>query len=384
MNSYFLEAPSFDRQRERFLNAARMANASMTEWLHPLKGPRGETLVTDVAVLGDPQAPSRLVVLSGTHGVEGFYGSDCQIALLDSLRIHGVPEGVSVVIVHLVNPWGTAWLRRVTEDNVDLNRNYVAFDRPLPANAGYESMHPIYLCPELEGPARSIADATLAACIARDGNAAVMSVVEAGQYVHADGLFFGGREPAWSNRTLRAIMEKHVADAQTAICFDLHTGAGAFGHPMLMAITAKAYPMLSRMQALYGPWLHTIVTSPSSTTDTGIAATATGYTLQAMLDQLSDVDLMQFVIECGTYDPARSHRLLRDDHWLHLFGDPFDATGRRIKAALLEHFFPADTHWRELTALRAQQVFARAMSSLASTPPDKDAPDRSTHPGIAP
>ena len=130
MNSYFLEAPSFDRQRERFLSAARMADASMTEWLHPLKGPREETLVTDVAVLGDPCAPSRLVVLSGTHGVEGFHGSDCQIALLDSLRTHGVPEGVSVVIVHLVNPWGTAWLRRVTEDNVDLNRNYVAFDRP--------------------------------------------------------------------------------------------------------------------------------------------------------------------------------------------------------------------------------------------------------------
>jgi hypothetical protein len=373
MNSHFLEAPSFDRQRERFLSAARMANASLTEWLHPLKGPRDETLATDVAVIGDPQAHNRLVVLSGTHGIEGFYGSDCQIALLESLHTHGVPEGVSVVFIHLVNPWGTAWLRRVTEDNVDLNRNYLAFDQPLPVNAGYESMHEIYLCPELEGPARSLADASLAARIARDGRGAVMSVVEAGQYVHADGLFFGGREAAWSNRTLRAIMEKHVADARTAICFDLHTGAGAFGHPMLMAITQQTYPMLSRMQALYGPWLHTIVTSPSSTTDTGIAATATGYTSQAMLDQLSSVDLMQFVIECGTYDSARSHRLLRDDHWLHLFGDPFDATGRRIKAALLEHFFPADTHWREMTALRAQQVFSRAMAFLSSTPPGDQA-----------
>ena len=105
MNPHFLEAPSFDRQRERFLSAARMANASLTEWLHPLKGPREETLITDVAVVGDPHARSRLVVLSGTHGIEGFYGSDCQIALLESLRTHGVPDGVSVVIIHLVNPW---------------------------------------------------------------------------------------------------------------------------------------------------------------------------------------------------------------------------------------------------------------------------------------
>ncbi len=366
MNQYFLGAPRFDTQRDRFLDAARQANASLSEWLHPLKGPRDETLATDVAVVGDPDAPNRLVVLSGTHGVEGFYGSECQIALLEKLTMRGVPKDVCVVLIHLVNPWGTAWLRRVTEDNVDLNRNYLAFDQPLPDNAAYESLHAIYVCPELDGPARRKTDAALAARIARDGNAAVMGIVEAGQYAHADGLFFGGREPAWSNRTLRAIMEQHVAGATTAMCFDLHTGAGAFGHPMLMAITTRVYPALARMQSIYGPWLYTIVTSPSSTTNSGIAATATGYTSQAMLDQLSVVELMQFVIECGTYDSAHSHRLLRDDHWLHLFGDPFDATGRRIKAALLEQFYPASPDWREMTALRAQQIFDRAINTISA------------------
>lgn len=365
MSARLLTAPTFADLRERFLLAAREAGASIDEWRHPLKGPGEEVLATDVAILGNPNAPKRLVVLSGTHGIEGFYGSSCQLALLETLAAGRLPEGVCVVLIHLINPWGTAWLRRVNEDNVDLNRNYLSFDRPLPDNVAYEMLHEIYQCRDLDGPARHRADHLLDAHIERDGRVRVMNIVEAGQYAHADGLFFGGEAATWSNRTLRAIMDRHLANAQSIISFDLHTGAGAFGHPMLLAVTTHAYPALVRAQNLYGPWLHTIVTGTAATTDTGIAATATGYTSQAMLDQLSRVDLMQLVIECGTYDSDVSHRRLRDDHWLHLFGDPFDTAGRHIKAALLEQFYPADAHWRELTVLRAQQVFSRALDALS-------------------
>ena len=99
-----------------------------------MHGPRGETLSTDVATVGPTDAQKRLVLVSGTHGVEGFYGSDSQIALLDNLRDHALPEDTCVVLVHLVNPWGTAWLRRVNEDNADVNRNYIDFTQEPPAN----------------------------------------------------------------------------------------------------------------------------------------------------------------------------------------------------------------------------------------------------------
>ena len=36
----------------------------------------------------------------------------------------GLPDDVAVLMIHLINPWGTAWMRRVNEDNIDLNRNY--------------------------------------------------------------------------------------------------------------------------------------------------------------------------------------------------------------------------------------------------------------------
>ena len=134
----FIGIPSFDEQRGRFAQAVQDAGGERIEYQHPLRGPRGETLATDVALLGERHAPKRLAVISGTHGVEGYYGSECQIALLHDLSRRALPKDVSVVLLHLVNPWGTAWLRRVNEDNVDVNRNYVAFDQDLPGNPGYE------------------------------------------------------------------------------------------------------------------------------------------------------------------------------------------------------------------------------------------------------
>ncbi|MGF6757301.1 DUF2817 domain-containing protein [Paraburkholderia sp. GAS42] len=365
MASAFIETPSYADQRQRFAQAVADAGGERIEYPHPLKGPRGEALATDVALLGERNAPKRLVAISGTHGIEGYYGSECQIRLLHDLRGRELPKDVSIVLVHLVNPWGTAWMRRVNEDNVDVNRNYVNFDAALPANAAYETLHEIYLARDLDGPGRRAADELFATHARNLGHTPMMNIVEAGQYVHSNGLFFGGKTATWTNRTVRAIMKEHVAGARTAMSFDLHTGAGPFGYPLLMTIAERSYPAHETAQSIYGPWLHTIITAADATSDTGIAATATGYTSQALLDQLADVHLMQFVIECGTYDGHVGHAILRDDHWLHLHGDPLDATGRKIKAAMLEHFYPADADWRELTSLRTQQVWRRALEALA-------------------
>lgn len=336
----------------------------MSEHPHPLRGPFGEHLSTDVAWLGDLQAKRVLVTLSGTHGVEGFYGSDCQIQWLQTFTERTLPADVAVLMIHLINPWGTAWMRRVNEDNIDLNRNYLDFTQALPDNQGYEALHEIYTCPQLKGAKRERADARLNERMHAEGWSFVMSIVEAGQYRHPNGLFYGGLAPAWSNKTLRSLLQKHLAHTQIAMCFDLHTGAGDYGHPMLMSIAQSAYPALNTAQALYGPWLYTLLTGADSQSSTGVAATATGYTSQALLDALPQVHMIPFVIECGTYPGEQIHTVLRNDQWLHLHGDLTDSLARQIKLELLEQFYPADSDWRELVWLRTRQIWERALAAL--------------------
>jgi hypothetical protein len=365
MKTGFASRADFTAQRERFLEAARKARASVTTYEHPLRGPAGEPLFTDLAWVGEQGARRILVAISGTHGVEGYYGSTCQAEWLNELSERDLPKGVAVLMVHLINPWGTAWVRRVNEDNVDLNRNYLDFNQPLPRNERYESIHEIYTCRDLDGPGRRHADALLAGHIRAMGWREYSSIVGAGQYAHADGLYYGGQRATWSNQTLMSIARNSLKDVDRAIGFDLHTGAGPFGYPLLMAIAQNRYPALDDASALYGPWLTTIVTGASERSDTGVVATATGYTSQSLLDALPATRLMQLVIECGTYDEMPMHKALRDDHWLHLYGDPADSRGQQIKRELLECFLPADTDWRETVWHRTRQVWERALARLA-------------------
>ena len=80
---------------------------------------------------GEPAAgetTSALVVSSGLHGVEGFFGSAVQIAWLEGHagRLAGdASRPPALVFVHAINPHGFAWRRRWNENNVDLNRNFL-------------------------------------------------------------------------------------------------------------------------------------------------------------------------------------------------------------------------------------------------------------------
>ncbi|MVV49823.1 DUF2817 domain-containing protein [Pseudomonas sp. PB120] len=364
MSASFPTHPSFNNQREQFLAAAKAAGANLTTYPHPLKGPFGEPLSTDVTWLGDPQASRVLVAISGTHGVEGFYGSNCQIKWLLEFGERSLPPDVAVLMIHLVNPWGTAWMRRVNEDNIDLNRNYLDFTGRLPENRQYEALHGVYACEQRLGPAREYANAQLNDRVQTEGWSTVMSIVEAGQYHHPDGLFYGGQSASWTNKTLHGILREHLSHTRVVMCFDLHTGAGDYGHPMLMTIAQAEYPAFSDAQAIYGPWLYTLITGPGSQSDTGVAATATGYTSHAIIEALPDVHLMPFVIECGTYPGEQIHTVLRDDHWLHLHGDLAEPVAGQIKLKLLEQFYPADPDWQALVWLRTRQIWERALAAL--------------------
>ena len=366
----FANKPGFDLLRTQFLRAAEAAGATVVTYMHPQKGPDQKSLATDVAWLGAPDARRVLVSISGTHGVEGYYGSACQTEWLCELAARKLPDDVAVVMVHLINPWGTAWVRRVNEDNIDLNRNFLDFDVSLPLNLRYEAVHDIYGCHDFDGPQRAHADTLLAAQLESLGWAEYSAIVSAGQYLHRDGLFYGGARATWSNQTLRSIADRFLKPTQVTIAFDLHTGAGAYGHPMLMSISRARYAALADAEAIYGPWLYTLLTGADAViSDTGVVARATGYTSQALLDSLPSTHLLQLVIECGTFREGPMHTALRNDHWLHLYGDPRDALGKQISKALFESFMPADEDWREIAWRRTRQVWERALKVLPGIEP---------------
>jgi len=130
-----LFSPSYATARRKFLDAAAGRGLTVDSRVLDLPGAEGETLAMDVVLDGPADASRMLVVISGVHGVEGFCGSAIQTGVL-RLGPPAHPD-TAVLHIHAINPYGFSHLRRATQENVDLNRNFVDFAKPLPANAGY-------------------------------------------------------------------------------------------------------------------------------------------------------------------------------------------------------------------------------------------------------
>ena len=136
------------------MEAATRIEARVDSYQHPLAGLEGEELFVDVAEVGPVDATSVVLVVSGTHGVEGYLGSalqrhhletldpatfdpaDLDLATLEGEISHGERD-VAFIFVHALNPYGFSWVRRVNEDNVDLNRNFVDWTQSHPRNDDY-------------------------------------------------------------------------------------------------------------------------------------------------------------------------------------------------------------------------------------------------------
>ena len=144
MNAVPHFAQSYAEARDKFLAAGAARGARMFRDVHPsVRGAQGEELSIDLAQIGDDKAPALFLLSSGTHGVEGFCGSGCQVALLhDGAFVAAVERsGVCVLMLHALNPYGFSHLQRTNEDNADLNRNFVDFAAPLPDGGAYAEIH---------------------------------------------------------------------------------------------------------------------------------------------------------------------------------------------------------------------------------------------------
>ncbi|KAG1459296.1 hypothetical protein G6F57_014537 [Rhizopus arrhizus] len=211
--------------RQAFVAVATQRGAALSRHEHPtLKDPHGQALSVDVAVLGRADAPRTHLAISGTHGLEGAAGSAVQIGWLRADGGNPLPDDVNVVLVHALNPYGYAYDTRTTENNVDLNRNFIDHTRPTPATPHYATLHP-HLIPDawteasLEAGARAVE-----AFRETHGADALFNTTASGQYTHPDGLVYGGSGPEWSNRTLRRIVDEPLAArALRMLCSPLAT-----------------------------------------------------------------------------------------------------------------------------------------------------------------
>ena len=350
---------TYAEARRRFREAHDAAGARLESHECPAKGPEGEPLTTDVAWLGPADAAQVLVTISATHGVEGFCGSGVQLGWLESGLAAEMPGDVALMQIHAINPHGFAWLRRVTEDNVDLNRNFIDHDEPHPVNPGYQELAEV-ICPR-EWNDSIIAETALILdnYAEAHGPKALQKAISGGQYSHADGIFFGGAKRTWSANLLVSLLEKHLAQAKRVAVIDYHTGLGPRGHGERICIHEPDSAGLARA----GAWYDDDITSPALGTSASVELF--GFNVAGMETALAHTELTAIALEFGTQPSTLVRQSLRADNWLHLHGELASPKGRAIKRDIRDAFYQDQDDWKEMIFERSVETQKMALAGLA-------------------
>jgi hypothetical protein len=353
-------SPDYRSARDKFRTACGEAGIAVTSWLHPLRGMRGEELATDTAWIGPKDASRVLVVCSGTHGVEGHYGSGCQVGFLRERHYANLPADTAVLLIHATNPWGFAWSRRVNEDNIDINRNFIDFGRPVPENGLYLELAGLLAPAEWNEDVEARTRQGLAAYVARAGVAGFGKAVVAGQRTHPNGLFFGGTSPCWSNRTIGKIVPHYLEEASHVCVLDLHTGLGPSGYSEMIC----RHPPGSAALELARRWFGDAVTSPAAG-ESG-SPVIEGNLRMAFVRLLPEAEVVASAIEVGTLPADEVNMALVADNWLHIHGDPQSEQGRAIKRRVRDAFYCDNDAWRDTCYPRAIEIQKQALAGMAA------------------
>ena len=355
------QSSSYGQARDNFLRACEKADVAVSSYLNPLPGPGGEELATDVAVFGNPHAKNLLVMVSGVHGVEGFSGSATQVGWIAQRRYESLPRDVAVLMIHLINPWGVAHLRRYNEDNVDLCRNCLDFSKPLPVNASYASIHEQIVLGDTLGKSGERAGTYLREIVEKHGLEYAVDLFMGGQYQFETGFSFGGKQPVWSNTTLRNILGDYGADAVRACVIEFHTGLGPWAYGQL--ITLHCEEELDKVRRHFGPW----VFNPSADKNPGEEGyrEVPGHTIEAYKQSMPQAEVTVVTLEFGTYPSDQTLALLLQEHLLvqQASSVPVE-TLHAVKSRLLEYHHPADWEWRCAFWSRSLQVIRQALGLM--------------------
>ncbi len=349
---------NYREARQKFCHALHEAQGHHEQVVHPERGPDGGELTTDVGYIGPQDAEAVLVLISGTHGVEGFCGSGLQIELMNQWDTSRRATTCGLLVIHALNPYGFAWLRRVTHENIDLNRNWVDFSQPLPANPGYDELAEV-LVPRLwtQETVRQRAEAERKFAAAH-GYAALGKALNAGQYTHPDGIHYGGCGSSWSRQTQTAIFTTHLSQAKRIAIIDVHSGLGPRGIGERIMTMQPASAAFGRATKWFGY-------SVASTIDgTATSSSIQGDALSAASGILSHAEVTAVALEFGTQPLDVVHEAVCADVWLHTHGDPKSALGQSLKQRVREAFYVDMPDWKGMVVGQGLLICRQAIAGL--------------------
>lgn len=290
-----------------------------------------------------------LIVVSGTHGIEGLAGSAVQRYLLDQ----GLPlENTSVLFVHAFNLWGFKNLRRVNESNIDLNRSFI-IDRNhfKPDDSNYKLLNS-FLNPNTTPSAGLISHALFIGQallnIAEYSIETLRASILKGQYTFKDGLFYGGAGPQPQELMIDQLIERYIKNQKKVFLIDLHTGYGERAKLHLLAGRSTEANSVNLKKVFSDDDVDYADKKKFYAVDGEMVT----YFSAQILKKIPEAQVMSVTFEYGTLDSQKTLGSIESLRRMVLENQNFhhpasESNLNAIKNLSLEMFYPSDPDWRK-------------------------------------
>ena len=361
---------TYEESRARFLQSLSLIRQrwhSTQLEAHPLNG--HPDLTVDWLWAQARKKDMLVIISTAEHGIEGYVGAAMLKIFTEEFAPRLNPDNTGLLLLHGLNPWGMKHHRKVNENNVDLNRNFVFDDGGFNPAINPEYHEVAYLI----NPQRRISSfavenlrflAGALNLIRSMGMKSATKVATLGQYHTPSGFFYGGREHQAGTRVAMDLYRRALAEYGSVIQIDMHTGYGpryqmsiimspldpmtsddacrTFNYPLVLKINAEEfYDISGDMAAFY-------------------------YTLRNR--EFPDKRVFACGFEFGTFGdsvPARirSLRAMVFENQLHWHGARNEKVAEQVRKEFDEFYFPSETKWREKALADGRQAFEGMLTS---------------------
>ena len=367
--AYFIDgyAPARDAfVRKADALAARFAGVERLRV--PVASAQVPGLTVDGVYVPAQRTPQRLLILlSGTHGVEGPAGSAVTRLFMDEFMDDAALADTGVLLLHGLNPYGFARQRRVTEQNVDLNRNASATTALyLTDNPGYPLVDAL-INPQAPADTGALAHRFFLlralAMLAQHGMGPLRQAVLQGQYATPKGIYYGGSALAPQLEALAPTLRRIVNAYPLSMSLDLHTGYGARGQLHVFLNPPSDARVRQGLEQVFQGHAIDWGTGQDFYTVTG--------DVTAWIGTLRDSGThLPGVFEYGTMDSQGTLGAIKSLHLGVLenqgaqHGYASDAERERIQRDYVEMFNPRSPAWRTQVIQQSRQLLRQVMARL--------------------
>lgn len=326
-----------------------------------IQGPYEEKLAIDTVWVGSKNATKLLLSTAGVHGVEGFAGSAIQLSQIATLtEPKDLASDTAIAFIHVINPWGMAWLRRVNETNVDLNRNFLPIgDEYSGEPKGYAKLSPFLNIKKLPKPLEPFVLKAYLYTLKNGYNETKQAFAE-GQYTRPRGLQFGGEKMEKGPEVFLKWLEESLGSITNCNWIDLHTGLGKAGIDTLLVdhdIKGEIFPDLKRR---FGNKITGLDSGG------GLAYSVRGGMQSGVEKRFKNIKWASITQEFGTISPFPLIKALRAENcmtwWLGL--SPTQQLRHPSRRKLLAAFRIDDLKWENSLIENGLSLFTQMVTDL--------------------